>query len=256
MQYAGGRVWRYSGSRCRADSSPVLPPPQQCRLLTSRRQRPRCPLLRAPALSAALLAWLEAQSFSATIEHHLGPDGRADLHVIVGSRRHTIEVQLSPIGLNEWRRRDDGYRRQVDHVTWLYGAAAETAAATEQANRGHALRTRAGSGSGGSLEIGVVTDLAESWSSLGECELRTEQFWTPHLDQALADLAAAQEEAAARAAREAAEQARREAAIQATAGRRAAEAKRELAAPSRPQRAAGVTDTKPSRGGTRATPDW
>jgi hypothetical protein len=38
----------------------------------------------------ALLAWLEAQGLSATMEHHLGPDGRADLHVIVGCRRHTI----------------------------------------------------------------------------------------------------------------------------------------------------------------------
>jgi len=170
----------------------------------------------------ALLAWLEAQGLSATIEHHLGPDGRADLHVIVRSRRHTIEVQLSPLGLNEWRRRDEGYRRQVDHVTWLYGAAAETAAAAEQADRGHALHIRAGAGSGTALEIGVVTDLTEAWSPLGECELRTEQFWTPHLDEALADLAAA------RVAEEAAEEARRMASKQAAARRRAAEANREF----------------------------
>lgn len=178
----------------------------------------------------ALLAWLEAQSLSATIEHHLGPDGRADLHVIVRSRRHTIEVQLSPLGLNEWRRRDEGYRRQVDHVTWLYGAAAETAAAAEQAHRGHALHIRAGAGSGKPLEIGVVTELIEAGSPLGECELRIEQFWTPHLDEALADLAAAHEEAAARIAEEAAEKARREASKQAAARRRAAEAKREFVA--------------------------
>lgn len=176
----------------------------------------------------ALLAWLEAQGLRATTEHHLGPDGRADLHVIVRSRRHTIEVQLSPLGLNKLRRRDEGYHRQVDHVTWLYGAAAETAAAAEQADRGHALHIRAGAGSGTALEIGVVTDLTEAWSPLGECELRTEQFWTPHLDEALADLAAAHEEAAARAAEEAAEEARREASKQAAARRRAAEAKREF----------------------------
>jgi hypothetical protein len=112
----------------------------------------------------ALLTWLEAQGLSATTEHHLGPDGRADLHVIVHSRHHTIEVQLSPIGVNEWRRRDDGYHRQVDHVTWLYGAAAETAAAVEQADRGHALHIRTGAETGTAIEIGVVTDLNEAWS--------------------------------------------------------------------------------------------
>ncbi|MGY2873452.1 hypothetical protein ACVW00_000642 [Marmoricola sp. URHA0025 HA25] len=169
----------------------------------------------------ALLTWLEAQNLRATIEHHLGPDGRADLHVIVRSRRHTIEVQLSPIGLNEWRRRDGAYRRQVDDVTWLYGAAAETTAAAQQAASGHALHIRAGAGPGTRLEIGVVTDLTEAWSPLEECELRTEQFWTPHLDKALADLAAAQ------AAEGAAEEARRAASERAASHRRASEANRE-----------------------------
>lgn len=168
----------------------------------------------------ALLAWLEAQGLSATMEHHLGPDGRADLHVVVHSRRHTIEVQLSPLGINDWRRRDEGYRRQVDHVTWLYGPAAETAAAAEQAERDRALHIRAGAESGSGIEIGVVTDLAQAWSPLEECELRSEAFWTPHLEQALADLAAAR---AAEAAARAAEEARREAARQAAARRRAGE---------------------------------
>lgn len=64
----------------------------------------------------ALVACLEKQGLSAMTEYHLGPDGRADLHVIVRTRRHTIKVQLSPIGAGEWQRRDEGYRRQVDHV--------------------------------------------------------------------------------------------------------------------------------------------
>lgn len=158
----------------------------------------------------ALVAWLNEQGLSATIEHHLGPDGRADLHVIVHGRRHTIEVQLSPLGLNEWRRRNDGYRRQVDHVTWLYGAAAETAAASQQANHGHALQIRGGEATDTDLEVGVLTDFSEAWSPLTECELRTEQFWTPHLDQALADLAARAAEKAATG--EARAEARKEAA--------------------------------------------
>lgn len=174
----------------------------------------------------ALLAWLEAQGLSATTEHHLGPDGRADLHVIVQSRRHTIEVQLSPLAVNEWRRRDEGYRRQVDHVTWLYGARADTAAAVEQADRGHALHIRAGSESATALEIGVVTDLTEVWSPIEECELRIGGFWTPHLGKALADLAAAREEAAREAAEKAAAEARR-ASEESEVRRRAVEAGRQ-----------------------------
>lgn len=174
----------------------------------------------------ALLAWLEAQNLSATMEHHLGPDGRADLHVLVCSRSHTIEVQLSPIGTKDWRRRDDGYRRQVDQVTWLYGPGAETAAAAEQAARGHALHIRARAGTSSAIEIGVVTDLTEEWSFLGECELRPDGFWTPHLEQALADVAAAAEEARREALRQTAEDARREALRQAAA-RRAAERNRQ-----------------------------
>lgn len=179
----------------------------------------------------ALLAWLEAQGLRATIEHHLGPDGRADLHVVVRSRRHTIEVQLSPLGVDVWQRRDERYHRQIDHVTWLYGPGAEGTAAAEQAVRGHALQIRSGAApvteAGTGIEIGVVTELGEAWSPLEECELRAEKFWTPHLDQALADLAAARVAAAARAAEEAAQEAQREAARQAAADRRAAEATRE-----------------------------
>jgi hypothetical protein len=176
----------------------------------------------------ALLAWLEVQGLTATIEHHLGADGRADLHVIVSGCVHTIEVQLSPLGPNEWGRRDEAYRRQVDHVTWLYGPGAETAAAAEQADRGYALHIRVGAVSGEAPEIGVVTDLVEAWSPLDECELRSDRFWTPQLDEALADLAALHEEAAARAANEAADEARRDARSRAAADRRRAEPQREL----------------------------
>lgn len=171
-----------------------------------------------------LVAWLEKQGLSATTEYHLGPDGRADLHVIVRTRRHTIEVQLSPIGVEDWQRRDEGYRRQVDHVTWLYGAASETAAASEQADRGHALHIR-GDGTGEGIQIGVVTDLNEAWSPLTECELQDGQFWTPCFDQALADLAVSREQAIAQAVEE---EARREDLRQAENRHRATEAAREL----------------------------
>ena len=158
----------------------------------------------------ALVGWLTAQGLSATIEHYFGPDGRADIHVVVSGRSHTIEVQLSPISLIEWRRRDENYRRQVDQVTWLYGAGAETMAAAEQATRGHAYNLRAHAEQAQALEVGVVTDLTDAWSHLDECELRIDRFWTPRLDEALADLATARDQAAAKAAQEA-EATRREA---------------------------------------------
>ncbi|MEO5664964.1 MAG: competence protein CoiA family protein [Nocardioides sp.] len=151
----------------------------------------------------ALVAWLTAQGLDATIEHYFGPDGRADIHVMVSGRSHTIEVQLSPISLVEWRRRDENYRRQVDQVTWIYGAGAETAAAAEQATRGHAYNLRAHAEQAQAFEVGVVTDLTDRWSHLDECELRIDRFWTPRLDEALADLATAREVAAAKAAQEA-----------------------------------------------------
>jgi hypothetical protein len=191
----------------------------------------------------ALVAWLKAQGLSATIEHYFGPDGRADIHVMVSGRSHTIEVQLSPISLIEWRRRDENYRRQVDQVTWLYGAGAETVAAAEQATRGHAHNLRAHVEQAQALEVGVVTDLADAWSNLDECELRIDRFWTPRLDEALGDLATARDQAAAKAAQEA-EATRRE-------GRRRAEARtRQTAVVHRGPAADTVESSIPDKYGT------
>lgn len=194
----------------------------------------------------ALVAWLTAQGLSATIEHYFGPDGRADIHVMVSGRSHTIEVQLSPIGLIEWHRRDENYRRQVDQVTWLYGAGAETVSAAEQATRGHAYNLRAHAEQAQALEVGVVTDLTDAWSNLDECELRIDRFWTPRLDEALADLATARDQAAAKAAQEA-EATRRE-------GRRRTEARtRQTAVVRRGPAADTVESNIPDKYGTL---DW
>lgn len=179
----------------------------------------------------ALMAWLAGLGLQATIEHHLGEDGRADLHVVVHERRHTIEVQLSPIADSKWRERDERYRRQVDHVTWLYGPGAETAAATERAHRGHALLLRSTTAAVESIgaqvaaerprevEVGLATDLAESWCALKDCQLRFDGFWTPALDQSLAAVAAARGAAAERSAEQAQRAAER---LAATVAERAA----------------------------------
>lgn len=171
----------------------------------------------------ALLAWLADQGLRATMEKVLGADSRADLHVVVDGRSQTLEVQLSPIAGNVWRDRDEKYRSHVDHVTWLYGSGAEAAAATEQAARGHALHLRTAAAalqeSDDSraaveaahaetvVEVGVVTHLGEAWSPLVVCQLRSDGVWTPDLDQALHDLAEAENVAAEAARREAARRA-------------------------------------------------
>jgi hypothetical protein len=167
----------------------------------------------------ALSAWLADQGLHATMEKVLGADSRADLHVVIDGRSQTLEVQLSPIAGNVWRDRDEKYRSHVDHVTWLYGSGAEAAAATEQAARGHALHLRTAAAaiqaSGEAraaveaahaetvVEVGVVTHLGEAWSRLAVCQLRSDGVWTPDLDQALSDLAAAENMAAELARREA-----------------------------------------------------
>lgn len=166
-----------------------------------------------------IVVWLEKQGLTASAEFFLGPDGRADVHVIVDGRDHTIEVQLSPIGFSEWQRRDEQYRARVHRVTWLYGPGAEAAASTEQAGRGYVLHLRRSDTSEGRCaEVGVVTHLNEAWSPLSECELRGDLFWTPDLDQALVNLARAreEEEVAQKRAKEAAEAAitRQHAAVQ------------------------------------------
>lgn len=94
----------------------------------------------------ALEAWLATRGFFAKLECDLGGDGRTDLHVVVESVSHALEVQLSQLPATSWADRDARYRRRVDHVAWLYGPNADAEAATEIAQRGLCLRIRATAG--------------------------------------------------------------------------------------------------------------
>lgn len=164
----------------------------------------------------ALHEWLTRQGYSPVLEKTLGSDGRTDLHVVVDAVRHAIEVQLSPLSAASWRERDARYRRHHDHVTWLYGAAAEGGGATELSVRGVSFALRPGP------EIGVRdVDDGTHWVALADCRLTSAGFFAPGLEQAQAlhnqreaekaeaRLRAAEEEAerrlAAEKAREAAE---------------------------------------------------
>jgi hypothetical protein len=124
----------------------------------------------------------------------LGEDGRTDLHVVVNEVSHSVEVQLSPIGTEQWRHRDARYRRHADHVTWLYGPSAEAAAAAELALRNVSLALRKGP------QIGVRDlSLGVNWVPLEACRLTPAGFRAPGMDEAVALAAQRQaEEIAAR----------------------------------------------------------
>jgi hypothetical protein len=126
----------------------------------------------------ALMGWLRAQGFQPRMEARLSSGGRADLHVVVDEQSQSIEVQLSHISREDWRARQDRYRRDVDHVTWLFGNDAELMSATRVALTGWSLAIRS---RGGGVEIGVRNQTRIAWSALSECRLGPEGVWTPHL---------------------------------------------------------------------------
>lgn len=149
----------------------------------------------------ALKAWLGSQGFEACMEHTFDEGGRADLHVIVEGLSHSIEVQLSPIGDETWGRRDEMYRQSVNHVTWLYGPNAESAAAREQALRGWSLLIAEG------VQLGVRGHTTQKSSPLDQCQMTPEGLLVPGLQEAkqeheafVASRRAAEQEAAAAAA--------------------------------------------------------
>jgi hypothetical protein len=114
-------------------------------------------------------------------------------------------VQLSPLPDTAWRRLDDRYRRQARHVTWLYGPAAEAAAATEAAVRGVSFAVRRHSVG---LSVGVRdVDDRTRWVRLAACRLTADGFAVPGTECARALHArrtAEREEAARRRAQQAA----------------------------------------------------
>ena len=129
----------------------------------------------------AIQRWLATQGHDAVIEKTLGSDGRTDLHVVINSVRHSLEVQLSPLPSPAWRERDAKYRRHHDHVTWLYGPAAEAAGATELSLRGVAFSLRPGP------SIGVRDfDAGTHWAELADCRLTDRGLEVPGLEAALA----------------------------------------------------------------------
>ena len=129
----------------------------------------------------AVAEWLIEQGYTPTLEKALGEDGRTDVHVIVDQVSHAIEIQLSPLSLEHWTKRDAGYRRRVRHVTWLYGSAAEAASASELSQRGLSLALRPGP------DIGVRdVDDQTLWVPLSSCHLSADGFHAPGVDQARA----------------------------------------------------------------------
>jgi hypothetical protein len=130
----------------------------------------------------ALTAWLTGQGYRPRVVRVPGADGRADLHVVVEELSHALEVQLSPLADLAWRERDDRSRAGVPHVTWLYGPAAETTAATEATVRGVSFVLRR---QGAGLSVGVRdVDDRTRWVRLGACRLTADGFAAPGTDEA------------------------------------------------------------------------
>ncbi|MGR6964766.1 competence protein CoiA family protein [Geodermatophilus sp. URMC 61] len=150
----------------------------------------------------AVGAWLAAQGLRPRLEEVRGPSGSGGLHVVVAEVSCAVAVQLSPLPDTAWRERDDRYRRQVRHVTWLYGSAAESAADTELAVRGVAYAVRRHNTG---LLVGVRdVDGGTRWVRLGSCRLTADGFAAPGAAEARAlhaRRAADRQEAARRAAR-------------------------------------------------------
>lgn len=149
-----------------------------------------------------LQQWLHGQGYACELEKHLAEDGRTDLHVVVEAVRHSIEVQLSPISDREVGDREQRYRQRVDKVTWLFGAAARSAAITQVAIKGWALLLRRGEDD---VEVGVLDAVGEIWSPLGKCWMSRGGLCTPDLADVLERAAARlrqEQEARRRAAEE------------------------------------------------------
>ena len=147
----------------------------------------------------ALGAWLATQRFRPVLEEVPGASG---LLVMVAEVSCAVAVQLSPLPDTAWRERDDRYRGQVRHVTWLYGPAAESAADTELAVRGVAYAVRRHNTG---LLVGVRdVDGGTRWVRLGACRLTADGFEAPGAAEARALHAcrtADRQEAARRTAR-------------------------------------------------------
>ena len=140
------------------------------------------------AIQHALVRWLTTQGFTSRMEHVLVDGGRADVHVVVGDGAQTIEVQLSALPEDEWRRRDELYRSQVSCTTWLYGPDAEARAIDEVVQRHTALDVAAEVEEAGRWRVDIGTRDVDTvaWDALADCKLTPDGIWTPHLDAARA----------------------------------------------------------------------
>lgn len=135
------------------------------------------------AAQRALVAWLEAQGYTAEIEFPvLG--GRADVHVVIDGQSHSLEVQISPITFAQWWQRDALYRRSIGEVTWLYGDDLATRATEDLLRRDVSFHIHVES----DLEVAIGTRFIDdhiAWDALDECRLTATGMCTPHSSAAM-----------------------------------------------------------------------
>jgi hypothetical protein len=140
------------------------------------------------AMQLALQAWLERLGHDVTLERVV-VNGRVDLHVVADGVVHVLEVQRSPLPVEQWVSRDALYRQTASTVTWLFDQERRGEADVALATRGVAFHTRVSSemevevgtlwvDEGGTIDIG--------WDRLDECLMDAHGLRTPHREFALA----------------------------------------------------------------------
>ncbi|WP_430336197.1 competence protein CoiA family protein [Rhodococcus sp. ACT016] len=122
-----------------------------------------------------LQEWLRNQGISARTEQILDSGARTDIGFHFGreERLHAIEVQLTPMPVQEWEDRTSRYLRDVAHLSWLFGTNVDDLAAVEaNGPRGKSLRVEV---------AGVELDVAlTAQTPYGDTGLLPLSEWTYH----------------------------------------------------------------------------
>lgn len=135
------------------------------------------------AIQVALKRHLEDLGHRVSLEHHVD-GGRVDVHSSAGEERHVLEVQRSPLTLQEWRRRDALYRASATSVTWLWDERRRGEAEDTLAEHEVAFSVRLNDA--GTVDIATLwRSDGHAWSGLHECRLDEHGLWTPHRQRAI-----------------------------------------------------------------------
>lgn len=140
------------------------------------------------AYQRALESWLCRQGLEPHLEHVLDDRGRADLHVVVHSVAHSIEVQLTQLSEEVWDQRNARYASQVDHVQWLHGSVCARSRDRDLATAGNGVALEIRLAPEGGVLVGTRWLGTTAWAPLDDCRMTAGGLQTPHGAVAAAEL--------------------------------------------------------------------